>query len=173
MQRGAAMHEPPLIRPTVLFALEPRQLVRLLTAGMVVVVALGACTIVLRALGHDYVFGLLDKFDLDQEMNIPTWYSSFLLLAGAALCATVALAERRAGERFARHWTGLAIIFLLLSIDEIASIHGLPNGSLRRAMALPPWFRFVWVIPAGVAVAAFTLVYMRLLWNCRRERGSG
>jgi len=68
------------------------------------------------------MLGFVPMFYVGNEQNVPTWYSSVTLLASASLFAVAARAEWRNG-RFAPYWLGLAVIFIALSIDEVASIH--------------------------------------------------
>jgi len=44
--------------------------------------------------GHDYVWGFVPQFCLDGEGNIPTFFSSVLLLMCACTLGTIALAEK-------------------------------------------------------------------------------
>src|SRR5688572_11253619 len=55
--------------------------------------------------------------NVDVETTFPTWLSSILHLATAALVALIA----RAADSYRRHWAFLAAIFLVLSIDEVAA----------------------------------------------------
>jgi len=62
---------------------------------------------------------LLQLFELDEENNLPTWFSSFLLLNNAAvlfLASTQVTLHRT-------QWLILAVGFLLLSVDEVAGLH--------------------------------------------------
>jgi hypothetical protein len=62
---------------------------------------------------------LLQLFELDEENNLPTWFSSFLLLNNAAVLAFAAAQA----TRHKIQWSVLAAGFLLLSIDEVAGLH--------------------------------------------------
>lgn len=142
--------------------INPAGLTRLLAAIAAVLIVLGAATIILRfGFGHDHVYGLLPRFDLDRELSVPTWYSMALLLVAALLLGAVAVGRRAARDPFARHWAGLVIIFLLLSLDEGASLHGLPSQPLRAALDLPGFLYYAWVIPMSLAVVVFGLFYAR------------
>jgi hypothetical protein len=62
---------------------------------------------------------LLQLFELDEENNLPTWFSSFLLLNNAAVLGFAAAQA----TRHKTQWSILAAGFLLLSIDEVAGLH--------------------------------------------------
>ena len=106
--------------------------------------------------------GRIVKFlGLSYEQNLPTWYSSSLLLLSAFHLGLIALATRQAGGRFVFHWWLLAAAFLYISLDETAEIH--ENAS--------HWFNFGgflyfgWVIPASIIVAVFGLSYVAFLFH--------
>jgi hypothetical protein len=66
---------------------------------------------------------LVDYFSLCEEQNIPTWWSSYLLLACSAALFVIAATKTRAPGEFKRHWIVLAAIFCYMSIDELVEIH--------------------------------------------------
>src|SRR5262245_30024904 len=57
---------------------------------------------------HDHLWGFSRLLALDQEANLPTWYSSATLLFCSLLLTLIALAKRQARDRFAGHWGALA-----------------------------------------------------------------
>jgi hypothetical protein len=59
-------------------------------------------------------------FDVDEENNLPTWFSGFLLGVTAFWLWVNAEAKHRASDRWWVHWRALALGFFLLCIDEIA-----------------------------------------------------
>jgi hypothetical protein len=78
---------------------------------------------VLAHLGSAFFGHPIGLLNLDQELNIPTWFASAKLLAIAALLALVALMVDTRG------WIALSVlllpvaIFVFLSMDETAGIH--------------------------------------------------
>lgn len=123
-----------------------------------------------HVLGHEHLRELFTRFDLDQEPAIPTWFSSMVLLAASVTLGVIAMEKRRGHERFAAHWVGLAVIFLGLSIDEIAGFHELL--SLRmQGFHLTGVFYYAWVIPGSIFVLLFALTYLRFLLHLGRRFG--
>lgn len=120
--------------------------------------------------GRDHLLGLTPLFDLNQEDNVPTWYSGIVLFTTAAAVGIVAAAKHQAGAPFARHWTVLAFIFLYMSLDELTRIHEKwgpllqqPLGSLRDPQVMGGALRNLWVIPAFLLAAVIGLAYIRFL----------
>ena len=113
--------------------------------------------------GHGRLWGFVRLFDLDQEGNVSTWYQSMTILVCAGLLAAIARHRRRLGAPYAVHWTVLAVIFLGLSIDELASIHEMAIRPLREAWHLRGILHFAWVIPGGAFVLLVGLAYLPFL----------
>jgi hypothetical protein len=112
--------------------------------------------------GHPALFGLVRLFDVNEENNIPSWYSSISLLFCSVLLGVIATVKSQRRDRFARHWLGLAVLFLLMSVDEAASVHELliPLGGMFKASGA---FLFFWVVPAMVFVVGMLFAYTKFL----------
>jgi asparagine N-glycosylation enzyme membrane subunit Stt3 len=141
-----------------------RQVIRALLACMSLLILAGlAAQVSTWFWGHDYLFGLVPKFNLDAENNLPTWFSTICLFLCALALAVIGLAEwRRQGPLFA-YWFGLAGTFVLLSVDEAASFHEMLARPLESAWHTGGFFRFAWVIPGGLFVIVFVLVFSSFL----------
>lgn len=82
-----------------------------------------------------YIFRSVDMFDLNHENNIPTWYAS----VGFISCA----------QSF--QWKSLAVIFLLMSLDETASLHEYGASLMKGQFEFKGYWYFAWVLP-GIAL---------------------
>jgi hypothetical protein len=142
---------------------------RILGGGAVLLVILA---LVAYAIHYGLGYGLKDssifyyyflKFDLAREMNFPAWYSSILLMLCAVLSAVIAVLRHCEQQPLRWHWSGLALIFLGLSADEIAVIHELTVGPLRRTFDPGGLLWFAWVILAIPAVILVGLIYLPFL----------
>lgn len=102
---------------------------------------------------------LLNDFNLDRENTLPAWFSSMLLLA-AVLMLGIGVRARRRGERLARRWILIGVIFVLLSIDEAASFHELTIHPLRNHFHLSGIFYWSWVLPAIVMLTLLSVIYL-------------
>lgn len=114
-------------------------------------------------LGHTHLFGMVNLFSLDREANVPSWYSSISLLLCGILLAVIAYAARAQGDRWWRHWTGLAAIFGILALDEAASIHELSIEPLRDALGAGGLLHWTWVVPGSIFVLVVGAVYLRFI----------
>lgn len=99
---------------------------------------------------------LVGLFSLSYEGNLPTWYSSALLLVCAVTLGFIAPGAPP-GE--ARYWSLLAAVFGYLSIDEAVGLHEQLNDVVHLSGPL----YFGWIVPAGLAVLLLGLAYLRFL----------
>jgi hypothetical protein len=116
-------------------------------------------------LGHSSLAPIARLFALHGEGNVPTWYSSLLFFVAALLLELIARATSP-DRRQARRWTCLALVFVLLSLDEAASVHEqlrLPFPTLLGG-TVGAW-SFLWVIPAVGLAAVVGFAVVSLLAN--------
>ncbi|HIG44597.1 MAG: hypothetical protein ABGY96_12080 [bacterium] len=95
-------------------------------------------------------------FDLDEENNIPTWFSGFLLLNNAFFLFLIAKAKQ---GQYVVHWKLLALGFLILSLDEVAGLH----ESFNTATDIN------WAIPGAVLVSVVGLIFVPFLLSLERR----
>ncbi|MBC3761638.1 hypothetical protein ACUN7V_08175 [Quadrisphaera oryzae] len=97
--------------------------------------------------------------DLDEEGNLPTYFSAALLAATAAGLAVAAALVRARGHRA---WP-LALpagVAALLSVDELASLHE-QLALLADLLGVDAGLRFSWVVPGLVVVLGVGVVLLR------------
>ena len=94
-------------------------------------------------------------FDVDEENNLPTWFSGFLLAVTAFWVWVSAEAKRGSSDRWRMHWKLLAWGFLLLSLDEVAGLHETVNTMMD----------VTWAIPGGILALLVGLMFFPFLWN--------
>lgn len=152
-------------------SIDPKRVVGALVLVVLFLTLLSVASQVYRyllSLPKPNLYGYGPLFYLGQEQNIPTWYSTFALLLCSGLLATIYLAKRNAGDRYARHWGVLALVFVYLSADEAASLHEKVGRLLKIAAGslghqLPGFLSYGWVIPASFVVLIFALAYLKFL----------
>jgi len=106
--------------------------------------------------------GLIHYFDFNDEKNIPTLYSSFLLLIASIILSAIAFILNGLRQSYIP-WVGLAMIFLFLAVDETAGIHELLTKPTRELVNASGLLYYAWVIPYGIALVFLILLYLRFL----------
>lgn len=121
------------------------------------------------ALGFESLLGLVRLFGLGQEANVPTWFSSVILLAAGVLAGLVGALERDRDHMAARRWACLAVLLGLMSLDETATIH--ETVSARAAYRLlstqgeVTWvIYYAWIVP-GVLICAAAAWWLAPWWR--------
>jgi hypothetical protein len=94
-------------------------------------------------------------FDVDAENNLPTWFSGLLLGVTAFWVWLQADAKRAGADRWALHWRVLAIVFFVMSLDEVAGLHETVNTMSD----------VTWAIPGGILALLIGLSYFPFLWS--------
>lgn len=107
-------------------------------------------------------------FRLNAEANVPTWYSSVQLLAGAGVCFGLARAEEP-GSRNRRHWQLFSAVFVYLSIDEAAEIHEMLSRPTSSVVGASGPLLYAWIVPAAMIVVAFVLFNLRFVRGLPRR----
>jgi len=117
-----------------------------------------------------YVFNYhqewMNMLNLDREMNFPTWYSAFMLGFGSILLRIIAIGKNQKSDRYTGDWKLLSLIFTLLAIDEVLSIHEIfiiPEVS--NALHLPWFLHSMWVIPGTI----FVVWFLKRYWKFSRH----
>ena len=103
--------------------------------------------------GHDRFYGLAWLFYVDNEQNIPTFFSVFLLLFAALLLLIIAVLERNRTASHVLHWAILSLGFLYIAADEFIALHERLVKPMRKLLGDGNLgvFYFAWVIP-GMAL---------------------
>jgi hypothetical protein len=144
-------------------AVSPRKIVRFLMAG-VIFFTLMSGGIQIGKYVFNYQDDWLDLFNVDLELNFPTWYSALMIGFCSMLLRIIAIGKKRQGDRFAPDWQLLSLIFGWLAIDEVVSIHEiLIIPELSDALHLPKFLYSAWVIPGMVFVIWFTRRYSNFI----------
>ena len=148
------------------FVLRPRRVCLFLTAVVCVLVVFSVLAQYAKlVLGHGRLLGFVPQFSLDAESNVPTYFSSLILLAASLLAGVIARGVRDRDAPFSWHWRGLALLFASLSLDEAVSLHEGLIDPVRQTLNVGGAFYQAWVIPGLVLVFAFVVAYLRFFWH--------
>lgn len=127
-----------------------------------VISVLGLFAELIHHLAPQITWVILPFLSLSVEGNLPTWYSSALLLGCGLLLLLNAAGVRQSAAPstgYWRRWTLLGAIFLFMSLDEAVELH----ENLGRFADLHGVLHFSWVIPAGIIVLGLGLAYIPFL----------
>jgi hypothetical protein len=156
-----------VVSTTNVIRLSPSAVARVLglMALILVVISFGAQLV-------KYLFGpvhglnqFIRLFDVDAEQNIPTVFSVLILFCAALLLAIITTLKKQQNDRDATKWAILAYGFLLMAVDEAASIHEEISWPLHHLLGHKPYgiFFYAWVIPGIAFVCIFALFFLRFL----------
>jgi hypothetical protein len=137
---------------------------RILLVHLVIIAILCACSAITSTLYVIDDVKVISFFFLGSEGNLPTYFSTFMLLEATVLLGAVAATERRKAGSFAHYWLALALIFFFLATDETAQIHEKATIPLRALFGLHGALNFAWVlvgIPAVLLVGGYYLRFLR------------
>jgi hypothetical protein len=142
-------------RPALQFPIpiSARRLPRILAAVAAALVAVHLVLMVIHYRWHEVPDLLKNQFDLDEEQNIPNWYSSAILLLSSGLLLAIANAKKRIRDRHTLYWYVLCVGFALMSLDEEAGIHETINTIIE----------ITWAIPGAVLVGIIGLAFIPFL----------
>lgn len=93
-----------------------------LTAALVILTSI-AGQIFNYSIGNEKFTIITNKFYVDQEENIPTFFSSIILFFTSFLLVMIYLHKRINKDKFRFHWLTLGAAFLFLTIDESTLIY--------------------------------------------------
>lgn len=149
--------------------LRPRQISLWLAAGAVLLAIISQIASVIKhtiVLQPDFTqrriaLGIIERLEANSEIAIATWYASFLLLLCAGLVFVIVLHERQTGSPTWKQWGLLSALFLLLTIDESASLHEMVGNYLYEQYSTGGLLRFAWIVPGAALVVAMTVFFWR------------
>ena len=114
-------------------------------------------------------WGFRVKFDLDQEANVPTYFSSLILLISAALFTVIGMLKTSNHGAFAAHWKGMGLIFFLLSVDETGVLHEKFIDIFQLYFKPTGIFFFGWVVLAIPLVILTAFAYLRFFFHLPKK----
>ncbi len=118
-------------------------------------------------LGHGFPI-----LDLDGEATVPSFFSSMLLFFSAILFAFIAHLTKQTGKPFVIEWNILSVVFLFLTLDEFSEIHERITFLLKQVVETNGLLYSVWIVPYGIFVIVFGLLYLRFLRSLPSEQRS-
>lgn len=161
----------------VRFTLTRKVISRLIAIQVLVAVILGILSMIAAyfgyVMGHDRVYGFVPQLYADLEGNVPSWYSSLLILFNAGLLFVAWSYAKSRRSAYTYHWLILAIIFTFLSIDEVSSTHTYLVEPVSRMLNTGGTLYLAWVIPYGLFALVVGISYIRFLFSLPKRQGLG
>jgi len=116
-------------------------------------------------LGYTNIPNLVETlFSLDQENNVPAYFSSLILLISAGLLLLIFFFRLKNEQAsFTWHWGFLATVFIFLSFDEMFSFHERLIYPIRNIVRIGGVFSYEWVIVAIPLVTLLGISYSRFI----------
>lgn len=148
-------------------------------ANICIIVFFALAYVVTQIFRHQYgmmlggTYGLVQLFDVRVEQNLPTAYSTLLLLVASAVLFLIAQTYRSNGDAVYRKWGILALLFLFLAIDEAAVLHERWSFVIWHFKDTTGVLHDAWVIVYSVLLigfAAYFLPFVRALPSPTRIR---
>jgi len=110
-------------------------------------------------------FDFVRMFDLDMEQNIPTLFSSALMLIAAFLFYLLSKSPKEIKKGSRRYWLGLSFIFTFLAFDESAKIHEKLGDYTEKFVEATGYLHYPWVISYSVLVLVLGFFYFKFFWR--------
>ena len=113
--------------------------------------------------GDKYVDRITEWVDVNHEGSIPTWYATITLASCALMLGVIAIDAAQRRKPYPRQWAALAVIFALLSLEEILGVHSEATGRLRSIVSITegPGYAIALAVIALIGLAAVALLFGR------------
>ncbi len=108
---------------------------------------------------------LASRFDMNQEVSVPTWFEQMLLFVVAVISGLIGLARRTNNLKYYKHWLGLGVIFTFLSLDEGSSLHELFTIASKNTFGengiFSTFLYYGWVVVGALVFLIVSLAYLK------------
>lgn len=109
------------------------------------------------------VYGFLSFFDLDSEMNIPTFFIFLLLLFCSFLLFLAGFTKNKGKKSFRIYWIFIGLVLFYIAIDELIQIHERLGPLFKMPSYMDKYLYFPWVIHEMIFVLVVFLLILRWL----------
>ena len=105
---------------------------------------------------------IIKLLDFNLEANLPTFFSSLILLCDAILLALIGSRYKSLSQKY-WHWLGLAFIFLFLALDEMIQIHEQLRAPMEALFNTTGILYFAWFIPYIIVTILIGIAYFKFM----------
>lgn len=120
-------------------------------------------------IGDPDTFDFVRMFDLDMERNVPTLFSSALLLIAGFLFYLLSKSPKEVTNGSRKYWLGLSLVFTFLAFDESAKIHEQLGDLTENFVDASGYLHYPWVISYGILVLVLAAFYLRFFLKMERK----
>jgi hypothetical protein len=117
--------------------------------------------------GTETILKDLGQIALDTENCLGSYYSSVLMVI-AALLMTIT-GQSCGNSRRRVQWYVLALVFILMSVDESVSFHEVLISPLRPFFSFSSYLHYAWIVPGSAFVLLFGLAYIPFVLALKPE----
>jgi len=150
--------------------LESHRIIQFLSTIAIILILLNTMMLI----GYFYIdnpkeFDFVQMVDLDQEANLPTLFSSALLLISAFLFYLLSKKSQILQDTSHLYWLGLSIVFVFLGFDESAKIHETLGDWTEQYVDASGYIHYPWVISYSIFVVILGFFYLRFFLKMERK----
>jgi len=151
------------------FILSPKKVAYFLATVMILLVFVHVIGVLMKyILGHPKVYGLIPFFDLDEEQNLPTLFSTCLFIINGILFFIMWKLQQHNDKRQGT-WLFLSALFIFLAIDEFGEIHEQFTQPVKLALSTSGFLYYAWVIPYGIAGILLSIYLVPFFWKMNKK----
>ncbi len=118
-------------------------------------------------------FGFVKLVDMDYEGNLPTLFSTVILMVSSALFLLLARVSAQESPEQRKYWLGLAGIFMFLGVDEGAKIHEKIGDWFEQFVNASDYLYYPWVLPYVSVLLVLVLAYLKFYLKLPRQTQTG
>jgi len=120
-------------------------------------------------IGDSKIFDFVQMVDLDQEANLPTVFSSAILLIAAFLFYLLSKKSKTSQDGQYHYWLGLSAVFVFLGFDEGATIHETLGDLTEKYINTSGYLYYPWVISYSILVIILGFLYFRFFFKMKKK----
>ncbi len=111
----------------------------------------------------------IHEFHMDDEHNLPTFFSVALMLTSGLLMAVIGIYAIVHRKGYSGYWLLMTPIFFFMAYDDYKEIHEQLGVLIREHFTLTGFLNFAWYIPVVPVLFILFLFYLRFLWHLPQE----
>lgn len=145
------------------------KIIFVLTAIALLLIAADLAVITIKFKLGINIITVFEKFILDDEGNVPAFFSSSILLLTFYILLAITLIHRKEKSREFLYWLGLTLIFLFLAFDEAAALHESMVKIFWRVHEPSGFDNYVWPTVYGVLFLLLAAIYLKFVLSLPRK----